>query len=328
VLRRVIYVAIEIFFAFTLSFFLLELMPGNPYYIIYYSLINQGVNPEQAKVLAAALSNYNPNVSVFTRYFEWMWGLIHGNLGYSIVYATPVAGVVAAAAPWTILIVTISLTLAFSTGFIFGLLAASTTSRFLDALISGSMSVFHSIPSYVLAVFLLIIFSIRMRLFPMGGAYANDVTPGLNGAYLLSVMDHLALPILTFYLMLFPRWVFGARAIATSVTKEDYVLTAKARGIKGRRMLLSYIGRNAMLPEYTALLYSYGLLFGSSIFIESIFDIPGLGYVLSVSTGSRDYLLAMGTFMVIIIAVILGNLIADLTYGLIDPRARAGGENA
>jgi len=122
--------------------------------------------------------------------------------------------------------------------------------------------------------------------------------------------------------VIFPGWVFGTRSLAISITHEDFVLVAKARSLPEKRITFTYIGKNALLPQLTALLYSYGLMFGSSIFIESTFAIPGLGYVLAIGSGSRDYLLTIGSFLIIIIAVILGNFIADVTYGLIDPRVR------
>jgi len=116
--------------------------------------------------------------------------------------------------------------------------------------------------------------------------------------------------------------VFGTRSIAISVSKEDYVLVAKARNLPERKVILSYIGKNSLLPQLTALLYSYGILFGSIIFIESIFGIPGLGYLLGYASSARDYLLTIGAFLVVIIAVVVGNFIADVSYSLIDPRVR------
>ncbi|MFQ1020922.1 ABC transporter permease [Tardisphaera saccharovorans] len=320
--KKLAYLAIEVYVALTLSFLIILAMPGNPYLVIYYTLLSKGVPTLTAKVRAAALAGYNPNEGVLARYFTWIGNLIHGNLGYSIVYATSVSKVVAAAAPWTILIVLVSLTLAFITGFFLGLIAASTTSKALDAIISGLMSFFSSIPAYMLAIFILIIFAVKLGWFPMMGAWGPSTKMGLNLPFLLSVARHLALPIFTFYLMLFPGWMFGTRAIATSLMKEDYILVAKARGVKSSRVTLSYVGRNALLPQFTSLMYSYGLLFGASIFIESIFDVPGLGLIMSTAAGARDYLLTIGCFLIIIIAVIVGNFVADIAYGIIDPRVR------
>ncbi|MDP7976828.1 MAG: ABC transporter permease [TACK group archaeon] len=320
--KKVIYLFLELFFAITLSFFLILAMPGNPYIIILQGLLRSGMPELQAEAEAAALAGYNPSEGVLGRYFTWIVNFFHGNLGYSVVYASKVSPVVAAAAPWTIIIVLVSLTLAFVTGFFLGLVAASTSSKALDAVISGLMSFFQSIPNYMLALLLLIVLAVDLHWFPLSGAYGLGVSPGLNFAYISSVAWHLALPILTFYLMLFPGWMFGTRAIATSLMKEDFIMVAKARGVSGNRMTFSYVGRNALLPQFTSLMYSYGLLFGSSIFIETIFDVPGLGYLLTTAAGARDYELTIGAFLIIIVAVIIGNFVADVGYGLIDPRVR------
>jgi len=320
--KKAIYLFLELFFAVTLSFFLILAMPGNPYIIILEALLRGGMPPAQAKTLAAALAGYNPSQGVLARYFAWLDAFFHGNLGYSVVYDAKVSPIIASCVPWTVIIVVVSLTLAFVTGFFLGLVAASTRSRALDATISGLMSLFSSIPSYMLAIIILIIFAVRLRLFPMGGVYSGGVTAGLTLSFIGSVAYHLFLPILTFYLMLFPGWMFSTRAIATSLMKEDFILVARARGITGSRMTLSYVGKNALLPQFTGLMFNYGLLFGNSIFIETIFDVPGLGYVLTTASGARDYELTIGAFLIIIAAVIIGNFIADVGYGLIDPRIR------
>jgi len=320
--KKAIYLFLELFFAVTLSFFLILAMPGNPYIIILQGLLRSGMPELQAEAEAAALAGYNPSQGVLGRYFTWIDDFFHGNLGYSVVYASKVSPVIASAAPWTVIIVIVSLTLAFITGFFLGLVAASTRSKALDATISGLMSFFSSIPSYMLAILLLIIFAVHLSWFPLGGAYSMGATPGLTLSFIGDVAYHLFLPIFTFYLMLFPGWMFSTRAIATSLMKEDFILVARARGITGSRMTLSYVGKNALLPQFTGLMFNYGLLFGNSIFIETIFDVPGLGYLLTTAAGARDYELTIGAFLIIIVAVIVGNFIADVGYGLIDPRIR------
>ena len=319
--KTIAYVFVELVIAISIAFFLIHAMPGNPYQIILVSLLQKGIPYEQAKIMAAALAGYNPNVNPIVSWAGYMWNVFHGNLGYSLIYRAPVIKIIANAAPWTILLVAVSLTLAFVTGYLLGLYAAHKTG-IVDTLINGSLSFFQSIPAYVLALILIIIFGVILKIAPIAGAYSSNVTPGFNAKFILDVMRHLALPLVTYYLLIFPGWVFGTRSLAISITNEDYVLVAKARGLPDKRILFSYIGKNALLPQLTALLYSYGLMFGSSIFIESTFAIPGLGYVLAIGSGSRDYLLTIGAFLIIIIAVILGNFIADVSYGLIDPRVR------
>jgi len=307
--------------AVTIAFLLIHAMPGNPFEIMLSNLLRGGVPYQQAVTLAEIMTGYNPNVPLFIQYFQYLWNFFHGNLGYSMLYKAPNIVLIAAAAPWTILIVSISLTLAFIFGYYLGLIGASKRGK-LDTLINAFSVIFNSIPSYMLALILLIAFGVYIKILPVAGLYDRGLTPGLNIAFILSLLKHLTLPILTYFLILFPGWAFGTRNLALSITHEDYVTVARARGLSERRILSSYIGKNVLLPQLTALLFSYGLLFGNSIFIESMFAIPGLGYLLSAAAGARDYTLTISTFLIIIIAVVLGNFIADVTYGLIDPRVR------
>lgn len=245
---------------------------------------------------------------------------LHGNLGWSRTYGIPVAEVVALAAPWTITIAAISLTLAFLTGYMLGLYAASRTG-IVDSLINGLAAFTQSVPSYVIALVLIVVFGVILKVLPIAGISSMGVKPG-SIFYVADVAKHLILPIVSYYIILFPNWVFITRSLAAMTLTEDYVLTARARGLRDRRILISYVGKNSILPQLTLLAYSYGILFGNSIFIESMFGIPGLGYLINITAGTSDYMTTVGAFVVIIISVIIGNFIADLTYGLIDPRIR------
>ena len=254
-------------------------------------------------------------------FLRFLLMVLHGNLGWSRTYGAPVAEVIALAAPWTITIASISLTLAFITGYTLGLISASKTG-IIDSIINGLAAFAQSVPSYVIALTLIVVFGVVLKVLPVAGTNSMGVKPGLSIFYFIDVIKHLILPILSYYIILFPNWVFITRSLATMTLTEDYVLTARARGLKERRILNSYIGKNSIIPQLTLLAYSYGLLFGNSIFIESMFSIPGLGYLINVTAGTSDYMTTVGAFMVIIISVIIGNFIADLTYGLVDPRIR------
>ncbi|ABW00995.1 ABC transporter permease [Caldivirga maquilingensis] len=254
-------------------------------------------------------------------FLRFLLMVLHGNLGWSRTYGAPVAEIIALAAPWTITIATISLTLAFITGYTLGLVSASRTG-IIDSFINGLAAFAQSVPSYVIALTLIVVFGVVLKILPIAGINSMGIKPGVSIFYFIDVAKHLILPIFSYYIILFPNWVFITRSLATMTLTEDYVLTAKARGLRERRILNSYIGKNSILPQLTLLAYSYGLLFGNSVFIETMFAIPGLGYLISVTAGTSDYMTTVGAFMVIIISVIIGNFIADLTYGLVDPRIR------
>lgn len=268
-----------------------------------------------------AVPGAGPVVDPVNSYLRFLTMVLHGNLGWSRTYGAPVAEIIALAAPWTIIIAVISLTLAFMTGYMLGLVSASK-SGIIDSVINGLAAFTQSIPSYVIALTLIIVFGVILKVLPIAGLSSMGVKPGFNIVYIFDVMKHLILPIFSYYIILFPNWVFITRSLASMTLTEDYVLTARARGLRERRILTSYVGKNSILPQLTLLAYSYGILFGNSIFIESMFGIPGLGYLINITAGTSDYMTTVGAFLVIIISVIVGNFIADLTYGLVDPRIR------
>ncbi len=254
-------------------------------------------------------------------FLHYLSMIMHGNLGWSRTFGAPVSLIIALAAPWTIIIVSISLTIAFTVGYMLGLISAVRSGGLLDSFINGMASFVQSVPSYVIALVFIIVFGVILKVAPVAGISSFGMSPR-SPLYIIDVMWHLALPIVVYAIILMPTWIFITRSLAVINLNEDYVLAARARGVKERRILLSYIGKNSILPQLTMLAYSYGILFGNSIFIESMFAIPGLGYLISTTAGTSDYMTTVGAFLVIIISVIVANFTVDLTYGLIDPRVR------
>lgn len=248
--------------------------------------------------------------------------VLKGHLGWSRTFGAPVSTMLALTAPWTIIIVSIALTLSFFTGYMLGLVSAARPGGFLDSFLNALAAFTQSVPSYVIALTFIIVFGVILKVMPIAGISSMGISPKMGIIYVLDVAHHLILPILTYYIILFPNWVFMTRSLAVSSTNEDYVLAARARGLKERRIMMTYVGRNSMMPLMALLSYSYGILFGNSIFIETMFGIPGLGYLISVTAGTSDYVTTVSAFMVIIISVIIGNFIADMTYSLVDPRIR------
>ena len=176
--------------AITIAFFIIHAMPGNPFEIMLSNLLRGGVPYQQAVTLAEIMTGYNPNVNIVVSYFQYLWNVLHGNLGYSMIYKAPSIVLIAAAAPWTILIVAISLTLAFIFGYILGLISASKGGK-LDVAINVTSVVFNSIPSYMLALILLIVFGVYLKILPVAGLYDKGLTPGLNIPFILLSLIHI-----------------------------------------------------------------------------------------------------------------------------------------
>jgi len=189
--------------------------------------------------------------------------------------------------------------------------------------------VLNSVPYYVAAVVFQYVLAYQLGWFPATGRIAPGTSTEPSIEFVVSALNHAGLPILSMVLTGFGGWALIMRGNSISVLGEDYLKVARLRGISQTRIALRYVGRNAVLPMYTSILITIGFMFGGSIVLEEIFAYTGLGYYMFQAINARDYPLMMGCFLIITIAVVVGVYIADLTYGMIDPRAgNDGGSDA
>ena len=224
-------------------------------------------------------------------------------------------------APWTIVLVLSGVVVSFLLGVVGGVLAAARRNTALGNVLTVSGSLLHGIPQFVIALFLAYVFTTLWPIFPFGAPYDAAINPGFSGAFIGSVAFHAVLPIFAYALSSYGGWLLTMKSSVVSVLGEDFVLAAELRGLNPR-IRLAYIARNAILPLFTIFALSLGFMFGGSVFIENIFDYPGLGHLLLHSINYRDYPLMSGAFLFITMAVILSNILADVLYAVVDPRIR------
>lgn len=266
--------------------------------------------------------NYDPDIPMGQRFLNYITGIVTGNLGTSMTYQRDVISIVGGALPWTFLIVSISLLLSFAVGVLLGIYIAWTRSRILNSVLIGYQSIFGAIPNYVIGYLMLFLFSVTLAWFPSRGAYSTSVTPGFNGEFILDVLHHAFLPVLTYFVTTVAGWIMSMKANSLSVLGEDYITYAQVRGLPKRRILITYLSKNALLPLITSLAVSFGLLFGGSPLIEGMFLYPGVGYYLSRAIAARDYPLMQGMFFIIIIMVVISSFAAELLYKYLNPHLR------
>ncbi|MFI9560673.1 ABC transporter permease [Nonomuraea endophytica] len=310
----------------TISFFIVNNIPGDPVAARYEKLLEGGMSPEAAMQATKVMYGFLPSGSMWDQYLAYMGGLFRFDLGISITRpGQPVTDVLAEAAKWTVLPVLIGTLLSFLVGVIFGVYAAiKRTSKLGDTLaISGSL--LHGIPQYILAMLLVVIFSTLIPLLPPDSPVDILFEPGWNSGYLGSLAQHAVLPVATYALSAYGGWILAMKSSVVTVLGDDFILAAELRGMK-RSIVFRYIARNAILPLFTILALSLGLLLGGAVFIEKIFNYPGLGLLLIDSINLRDYPLMGGAFLLITASVIVANIVADLFYTVIDPRVRGGEE--
>ncbi|SDG28204.1 peptide/nickel transport system permease protein [Sinosporangium album] len=310
----------------SISFVIIRNIPGDPIAARYEKLIEQGMSPEQAERATAVLYGFMPKGNLWQQYLDYMSGLFRLDLGESLM--TPgaqVTDVLFEATKWTVLPVLVGTLLSFLIGIMMGVYAAIKRSGRLGDILAVSGSLLHGIPQYVLALLLGALFTTLIPILPSGGTADIMFEPGFNLGYIGSLIEHAALPVLTYALASYGGWILAMKSSVVTVLGDDFILAAELRGMK-RSIVFRYIARNAILPLFTILALSLGLLFGGAIFIERIFNYPGLGLMLIDSITNRDFALMGGAFLLITIAIIVANIVADMLYTVIDPRVRSGEE--
>ncbi len=325
-IKRILLLILTMFTAITINFFLLRLMPGNPIDILITEYMEMGMSYNEAAQYVATIIPLNLSKPLYEQYIDYIKGIFTGNLGRSIELAQPVTVILAYGIPWSVFVVSISLMISFSVGVVAGMYMAYRRGSILDKFLSIFASIITGFPAYAIGVIFAVVLGVQLKLFPPFGAYDWWVNPGFNLPFIASVFRHAALPILTYVVTSVGGWMLAMKSSTASVLGEYYVKTAEARGLPDRRIILTYVGRNAILPLFTRLAITLGFMFGGVVFVETIYAYPGIGRYLSRSLSTRDYPLMSGCFLVTTIAVIISNFVADLLYSKLDPRIKLGEE--
>lgn len=307
----------------TMSFGIIRFMPGGPVESLVLRLKqnNPGMSREEVQQRVAALTNIHTDKPVHEQYLDYMLNLLQGDLGVTVIGGQPVAEIIADALPWTIFLSAISLTLLIGLGVVVGAVMAYLEGSKFDVSMTVWSLVVSSIPYYIVAILLVWVLGYQMELFPTSGRVDSSIQAGVNLAYITSIFYHVAMPVASIVLTGFGLRALSMRGNSIRLLGEDYIRVARLRGLSERRIALRYVGRNALLPMYTGIMVSIGTLFSGSVILEQIFVYPGIGFRLFRAVVRRDYTLMMGTFVFITAGVIIGIFLADLTYGLVDPRA-------
>ena len=319
--------------ACTLAFVLYRLMPGGPIEAMQAALIQdmieQGepVDVERVMRLTELHTGIDPDQPIYLAYLEYVWGILrYGDFGRSIAYGQPVFDILFAAMPWSIFVSVYGLVLGFSVTILLGSLMAYKEGSKFDKGSTVFVLVLGSIPYYVAAIVMLSVLSFQWDLFPQGGRWDRRIDPGFTPQFMASIAYHGALPIMTGFIVGFGGGALGMRANSIRLLGSEYLHSARVRGISTTRITTRYIGRNAVLPIYTGLMIGIAGIFSSGVIMEWIFNYPGVGWYTFEALELRDYPLLMGAFLFFVGLTVIGILVADLTYGLIDPRAGTGAD--
>ncbi|HEV7565168.1 MAG TPA: ABC transporter permease [Microbacteriaceae bacterium] len=322
-LRRVGFYLFTAWAAITLNFFIPRMLPGDP----VQSLINkyQGRLSTDAINSLRVLFGLNTHTTLWQDYLTYWSNLFHGDFGISFTYfPTPVAEVIAQSLPWTLMLVGISTIIGFVLGTLAGVGLGWRRGTWMDGLLPVA-NFFSAIPYFWLGLIAIAIFAVAIPLFPASGGYDAGLIPSFSGDFIGSAIYHAALPALTIVVSSVAGWILSMRNMMVTVSSEDYVTVAQAKGLPERRVMFGYAARNAVLPSISGFALSLGFIVGGTLVTEMVFSYPGIGYVLFQAIGSKDYPLMQGVFLIITLSVLVANMAADFVYAFLDPRTRQEG---
>jgi peptide/nickel transport system permease protein len=321
--RRLGFYLVAAWAALTINFLIPHLMPGNPMQVIL-SHFQGKPSPAQVQNIEQTMG-LQPGRSLTAQYVTYLGELLHGNLGISITYfPSSVRSVIDGGLPWTVCLVGGATIISFLAGTFAGLVAGwRRGSRVADAVLPAS-TFLNGVPYFWIGLLALTVFAVDLGWFPLSGGADYGQTPSFSASFIGAALDHAALPALTIVVSSFGGWLLTMRNMTVTTMSEDYITVARAKGLSESRIMLAYAARNAMLPNLSAFALSLGFVVSGAIVTEIIFSYPGIGYVLFNAVANEDYPLMQGIFLVITVAVLIANLLADGLYVLLDPRIRQG----
>ena len=313
--RKVASLLVTLYVTVSFNFLLFHVLPGNPIQL----LARSGHYDPAAR--AQLIKLFGLNHSLIDQYVIYLRNMLHGDLGFSYVYRKPVATVLGGAIGNTVLLVGTATFVTIVVGVWLGVAAASRAHTITDATITVGSLALWSMPDFFTGMILIFVCGVWTHVLPISGL----VTPGLvtgTWGHLLDVAKHLVLPALTLALVNAAEFSLISRNTLVDVMVEDYMLTARAKGLSRRVIVWRHALRNAMLPIVTATALYVGMILGGASQVEAVFSWPGMGLLIYNSVVQRDYPVLEGSFLIFAIAVIATNFISDLLYRVLDARVR------
>lgn len=308
ILTRLASLIVSLMVASVVIFTLIEIIPGDP------AAFMLGINAQE-DTIAALRAELGLDASPVSRYFEWIVGMMTGDFGTSYTYRTPVTEMIGERLWISLPLALIALALSTLIAFPVGILAASKRGSMTDTVIMGFTQLGVAIPNFWFAMLMVLVFAINLRWFSAGGF------PGWDEG-LLAGLKALTLPAISLAL---PQASILARVMRSALVDtldEDFMRTARAKGLTKRQAIWRHALRNAMIPVLTIIGLQFSFLLAGAIIIENVFFLPGLGRLIFQAISQRDLIVVESVVMLLVFAVIVVNFAVDIAYALVDPRLR------
>ncbi|MBY2993503.1 ABC transporter permease [Rhizobium leguminosarum] len=325
VLKRFGQFLLVVFLGVTITFFVTHLTPIDPVEESIGAITQMGQSdPNAIELMRQSLRElYGMEGSIWQQYLHFWLRVATGDLGPSLsAFPTPVSTIILRSLPWTIGLMTVSTLITFVLGNAIGALAGYYRKDMVLKAVSLVFIALLPIPYYILAFVLLIVFGYLWPVLPINGGYEMNANLDLSFALVFDILKHSILPALSLIMVGAGSWLIGMRALVSNIITEDYVVFAELGGVPKRKILRSYIARNAMVPQFTGLAMSLGAIFNGTVITEIVFGYPGIGNLLIEAVHAGDYSLVLGLSALSIVGVAAAVFIIDILSPLIDPRIK------
>lgn len=324
VARRIVYSVILVFAVLTVNFLIFAMMPGDP--------LRQYISGLQRRITADEYASmriqFGLDQPLHERYVSYLVNMLTWNFGRGRVGgAAPVVDQILMRLPNTLILMGIAAVLSIIAGILIGVLVAHKRGGLFDtATVTGSL-ITYSVPIFFIGWLMIFFFAVQLKWFPLGGIEPRSWgrnPPTSIPEFLAGRISCLVLPTITLFLFSVGGWILLSRACVLETITEDYVVTARAKGLKERTVLYKHILKNASLPLITSVAMTFGFLISGAIITETVYSYRGMGLLMWDALHPPDLPVLQAIFYVIALCVILANFIADLLYGVIDPRIKYG----
>ncbi len=320
--RKLLFYAVTFVVAVSIDWLIPRFAPGDP---VRSMVARMSAQPEAAARMTQYFETlFGLDVPIWQQYLNFWVALAHGDLGVSVwLFPQPVTQVIMAALPYTLALLVPAILLAFWAGNKFGAYAARK--RWLDGAVLPVGYILTATPYMWLAILLAWLLGTVFHIFPIAGAFGQNLNPALSLRFAGSLLEHWFLPFLSLFLVGFGGWAIGMRNLIIYELDADYSRYLQSLGAPSK-LVRKYAYRNALLPQITGLALSLGVIVAGALVTEVVFSYPGLGWYSYQAIVNRDYFLLQGIFMFVILGVLLANFLIDLVYVIVDPRVRLGME--
>ena len=321
IVRRLLQAVPLLFGIATITFFVIHLAPGDPMDMFLEPRLRRQMDPE---TIEAMRQRFGLDQPIHVQFGRWLANVAQGDLGESFRYRRPVTSLIAERIPYTLQLAVLALLFDALIGIALGIFSAVRQYSFADRAVTiGSLAI-YSVPGFWLAIMLVMVFSVNLGWFPISQTRSLDYDLLSTWGKIADRLWHLVLPVFVLGVAQAASTARYMRSRLLEVLNEEYILAARARGLREKTVILKHALRNAMIPILTIYGMSLPFLLGGAVLIENVFAWPGMGLLATEAVGARDYPVILATTMISAVLVILGNLLADITYSIVDPRISLG----